>query len=222
MERQPAPRDETDAGSAINIRELARDELRAAVLILAEGMRDNPLHVKVFGADPDRRERRLLSFLGHLVAYVRSNGKLLGAYAQGELVGVLGMMKPGRCRPAGMDKLRFARVILACNSPIGVLSIGRWLAAWKHSDPPEPHWHLGPMAVRQDFRRQGIARRLMTHCCQHIDARSATAFLETDLAINAAFYATLGFVVTRREPVLGVSNWFMSRPPGTQVDQEPG
>ena len=212
MEGRPASRSQTGADLDADIRELEPDELRAAVAVLAEGMRDNPLHVKVFGADPDRRQRRLLGFLGHLIAYVRSSGILFGAYAHGELVGVLGMIKPGRCRPAGMDKLRFAGAILAGNPPAAVLRIGRWLAAWKRTDPPEPHWHLGPMAVWPAFRRRGIARRLMARCCEHIDTLGATAFLETDLAINVAFYETLGFVVTRREPVLGVSTWFMRRP----------
>lgn len=218
MERPPALRSLTDLEPDVEIRELAAGELRAAALVLAEGMRDNPLHVKVFGANPDRRERRLFSFLGHLIGYVRSNGQVLGAYAQGELVGVLGMMKPGRCHPAGMSKWRFARAILTGNSPIGVLRTGRWLAAWKRNDPSEPHWHLGPMAVRPASRRRGIARRLMTRCCAHIDTLEATAFLETDLAINAAFYETLDFVVTRRERVLGVSTWFMRRAPRTGAD----
>ncbi len=55
----------------------------------------------------------------------------------------------------------------------------------------------------------------MMRCCRHVDALAATAWLETDLAINAAFYETLGFAVIRHEPVLGVPNWFMRRPPPT-------
>ena len=44
-----------------------------------------------------------------------------------------------------------------------------------------------------------------------MDALGAAAYLETDLAINVAFYETLGFGVSRHEVVLGVPNWFMSR-----------
>jgi len=197
----------------IDIRDLAPDSQHAAAMLLAEGMRDNPLHVRMYGPNPARRERRLRRFLGHLIAYVGSNGRLIGAYSQDELVGVLGMIQPGRCRPAGLDRLRFAGVILADNPPHAVLRIGRWLAAWARNDPPEPHWHLGPMAVRPEFRRQGIARRLAKRGCAHIDSLGDAAFLETDLAINAAFYESLGFVVIRHEPVLGVPNWFMRRAP---------
>jgi hypothetical protein len=46
-----------------------------------------------------------------------------------------------------------------------------------------------------------------------MDALAATAYLETDLAINVDFYETLGFLVVKHELVLGMPNWFMSRPP---------
>lgn len=213
MDRQRASRGRTNVRVVADIRNLAPDALNAAAMLLAESMRDNPLHLKVFGADSVRRERRLRRFLGYLVGYVQSHGMLIGAYAQNELVGVLGMMQPGHCRPAGRDWLRFVGVILAGNPPQVVWRSGRWLAAWARNDPPEAHWHLGPMAVRPAFRRQGIARRLMGHGCEHIDSLGDAAFLETDLAINAAFYESLGFVVIRHEPVLGVPNWFMQRSP---------
>jgi len=197
----------------LEISVLGPDRLMQASAILADGMRDNPLHVAAFGADAARRRRRLARFLGYLVAYVHANGQLLGAYVDGDLVGVLGMMEPGRCRPRLVGALRFAGRILASNPPGNVLRILRWLSVWARNDPAEPHWHIGPLAVLATYRRQGIGRNLMSHCCRHVDERSATAYLETDLPINVAFYETLGFVVIKCESVLGVPNWFMIRPP---------
>jgi hypothetical protein len=71
--QQPTSYDQVDGDIFVDIRALMPGELRAAATILAHGVRDNPLHVKVFGRDPDRRQRRLLGFLGHLVAYIRPN-----------------------------------------------------------------------------------------------------------------------------------------------------
>lgn len=213
VEPAPTSPDHTGAALDVDIRVLAPAELRAAIAVLAHGMRDNPLHVKVFGGDPERRQWRLQCFLGRLIVYVQANGMLLGAFAHDELLGVLGMLQPGRCQPGWRDTLRFAGTMMASNTPAGMLRMHRWLTAWSRNDPAEPHWHLGPMAVRPAFRRQGIARRLMTHASEHVDARSTTSILETDLAINVAFYETLGFVVTRQQPVLGVHNWFMRRSP---------
>ena len=219
MERpQSSPR-RADAGAAIEITELASGEQRAAAaVVLADAMRDNPLHVQAFGADPARRRRRLWRFIDQVVRHVQSHGTLLGAYEQGELIGVLGMMEPGSCRPSHLAALRLAGVVVASNPPVGAWRIARWLAAWARNDPSELHWHIGPLAVVAAYRRQGVGRRLMMHCCRHLDWLAAAAWLETDLAINASFYETLGFATIRHEPVLGVPNWFMCRTPVERGD----
>lgn len=222
MARQPASSGPVDAGLPIAIRALEADELGAAVALLAEGMRDNPLHVKAFGPDPQRRQQRLRRFLGQLVAHVHSNGTLLGACVHDELVGVLGMMNPGRCRPARSDVLRMVGAIITSNPPLGVLRIQRWLSAWSRNDPLEPHAHIGPLAVSPAWRRQGVGRELMMQCCARLDALGAVAWLETDLASNVAFYETLGYVVVRQESVLGVPNWFMRREPDVAGMRERG
>lgn len=214
MERPQSSPHRADVGLAVEITELASDEQRAAAAaLLADAMRDNPLHVRAFGADPVRRRQRLWRFIEQMVRHVQSHGALLGAYAQGELIGVLGMMKPGRCRPSRLAALRFAGVVVTSNPPLGVWRIARWLATWARNDPSELHWHIGPLAVAEAYRRQGVGRRMMTHCCRHMDSLAAVAWLETDLAINAHFYETLGFATTRHEAVLGVPNWFMRRTP---------
>ena len=213
MTRQPASPSHAGDDLSVDIRALMPNELRAAAAILTHGMLNNPLHVKVFGADPEHRRRRLSRFLGPLVAYVRSNGVVLGAFVQGELIGVLGMIKPGRCRPKLGDRLRFARAILTGAPPTTLLRIHRWLGAWARNDPNEPHWHIGPLTVLPEYQRRGIGRRLMLQCCLRMDVLEAIAWLETDLEINANFYRTLGFDVVRQEPVFGVPTWFMSRVP---------
>ena len=198
-------------GRLLTIKVLGPHELGAATMLLTEGMRENPLHAKVFGADMEQRQRRLQRFIGLLVTHVYSNGTLLGARFDGELIGVLGMVMPGRCRPGWRETLRMVGAIIASNPLLGVWRIVRWLSAWARNDPFEPHAHIGPLAVAPAWRRRDAGRTLMTRCCQCVDADRAVAWLETDRAVNVAFYETLGFVVVRREPVLGVPNWFMRR-----------
>lgn len=215
MQRPESSPHPADVGLAVAITELVSDAQRAAAaVLLADAMRDNPLHVVAFGADPARRRRRLWRFLDQVLRHVQAHGTLLGACAQGELIGVLGMMKPGCCRPSPLASLRIAAVLVASNPPLGVWRIARWLATWARHDPSEMHWHIGPLAVLPAYRRQGVGRRLMSQCCRQLDSLGAVAWLETDLAINARFYETLGFVTVRHESVLGVPNWFMHRTPG--------
>ncbi|MEH6952607.1 GNAT family N-acetyltransferase [Nitrobacter sp. NHB1] len=148
-----------------------------------------------------------------MVRYAHSNGEVLGAYVHGVLIGVLGMIQPGRCRPTLSGRLRIGLALLTSIRPAVLLRVHRWLAAWERNDPREPHWHIGPLVVLPAYRRHGIGRRLMMHCCQRMDALSASAWLETDLEINATFYRSVGFVVIKQELVLEVPNWFMSRSP---------
>ncbi len=202
-----------DNNLSIVLKPLLLEDRCAAAALLAQAMRDNPLHVAVFGSDPDLRERRLSRFLGSMVAFVMGRGTVLGAYAGDELIGVLGMIGPGRCRSGLMDILRFAGVLVAGNRPDVLVRISRWLVTWARNDSPDAHWHIGPLAVDAAWRRRGVGRQLMAECCARMDVRSDTGCLETDLAINVAFYQSLGFVVTRRIHLLGVSNWFMTRLP---------
>lgn len=209
--RSTMPECRKDAGA--EIRALVASDLPAAADVLAQGMRDNSLHVQVFGLEPALREGRLLRFLGPAVAYVHANGVVLGAYVGGELAGVLGMTEPGRCRPPLKDAIQFARSIASSFPPVVILRIARWLAAWRRNDPTEPHWHIGPLAVLPTYRRKGIGQHLMLKCCERLDELSAIGYLETDTPENVSFYEKLGFTVTGQEAVLGVPNWFMKRAP---------
>jgi hypothetical protein len=47
-----------------------------------------------------------------------------------------------------------------------------------------------------------------------MDAYGAVAYLETDRRANVHFYQKFGFTVVAEADVMGVSNWFMSRPGG--------
>ena len=47
----------------IEIREARPHELSLAAALLSRGMRDNPLHMSVFGPEPQQRERARKSLL---------------------------------------------------------------------------------------------------------------------------------------------------------------
>ncbi len=212
MARESAAKTRAGDDLALDIRVISPGKLDVAARLLAHAMLNNPLHIEVFGSDSEQRERRLLRFFGLVLPYVQANGEILGAYIQGELTGVLGMIRPGRCRPTWADKLWIGPLIAASNPPAVAIRIVQWLTAWSRNDSAVPHWHIGPLAVLPAYRRRGIARRLMTHCCQCMDALGAVACLETDLEVNVGFYQRLGFAVLKEENVLGVPNWFMCRP----------
>lgn len=203
-------------GQVAIIRPIRPEEDSAAVGLLAIGMAENPLHLRVFGMEAERRLRRLRGLFELLLRHLRQNGDLLGAFDAGDrMTGVLGLIRPGLCRPALSVRLQMGATILARMPPGVVWRVRRWLITWERLEPARPHWHFGPLAVAPEQRRQGIASRLMEAGCGIVDAAGlAPAWLETDLEANARFYRRFGFAVARRQPVLGVDNWFMIREAG--------
>lgn len=195
-------------------RTLGRAERRIAARLLALGMSGNPLHVVACGRDPRMRERCLGRFFNALLPFVERHGTLRGAFADGELVAVLGILPPGACRPTAVERVRMAlRVALGC-PPTAAWRIARWLLDWQRRHPRSPHWHLGPLAVHPGWRRRGIASALLREHCRVADASGAPSWLETDLEANVELYRRFGFRVVAERPVLGVRNWFMARPAG--------
>ncbi len=195
----------------IEIRDLTPGETDAAAAVLGRGMRDNPLHVRAFGADSDPRERTLTRiFQGVLRQYV-SKGVILGAFDSDALVGVCAMVEPGRCQPSGGERLRLLPEAIAGAGLGGTVRLLKWVGAWARHDPREPHWHLGPVGIERHRQGQGIGTALLRAFCQRMDALGAMAYLETDKRENVTFYERFGFQVTVEEPVLETPNWFMAR-----------
>jgi ribosomal protein S18 acetylase RimI-like enzyme len=194
------------------LRDLAEEELPAAAALLGDAMRDNPLHLRVFGDDPSLRERALRRLFESALRRVRAKGAVEGAFGEGRLVGVCGRIRPGACRIGFGEKLRFLPSLLATNPWPTVLRILSWAGAWTKEDPDAPHWHLGPVGVLRARQGQGIGRELMKSFCERMDRERAAAYLETDLEANVRFYERSGFALGARRDVVGIPCWFMTRP----------
>ena len=206
-------KDEAGSLEGLKIGTLDAAEMGEAVGVIVRGMRDNPNIVAAFGQDPGVRHRRLLRLFGATAAAEvpgRDRDMLAARGPDGEILGVCGMMPPGRCQPGLGRQLRIAPALLA----LGLGGAGRtmkWLGTWSKQDPEERHWHLGPVAVDAHLQGKGIGSKLMQAFCAMMDAAGEVAYLETDKEINVRFYERFGFEVVGEEEVLGVSNWFMIR-----------
>ena len=192
----------------VEIRDLAREELVWGADVAARGMRDNPIHVAAFGADPrhrlnvsQRMFRALLPVLSHAPIAARR-----GAH----VVGVVGMGAPGACPLSVRQILR----MLPRQRPMGPADTRRtlkWMTVWRECDPDEPHWHLGPVAVEPGLQGMGIGSQMMEEFARRMDEARALAYLETDKLQNVMFYERFGFETVDERVVLGVPNWFMRR-----------
>jgi ribosomal protein S18 acetylase RimI-like enzyme len=190
---------------------LGSADAEQVVGVLSRGMRDNPLHVAVFGEDPERRQERLHRLFGaafHTMGWQRH--MLAARSADGAIVGVCGILPPGNCLPTPGKQLRMLPGLLQ-NGPRAASRTLRWLGAWSKHHPEERHWHLGPIAVDAGLQRMGVGSLLMEVFHAQMDAAGEEAYLETDKLANVRFYKRFGFEVVGEQDVLGVPNWFMRR-----------
>ncbi|HLY10666.1 MAG TPA: GNAT family N-acetyltransferase [Planctomycetota bacterium] len=197
------------------LRDLAIGDLPSAAAVLGNGLRDNPMHVRVFGGDADARERALTRLFEGALHRIAEKGFIEGAYVDGRLAGICGRMPPGRCRIGFGETLRFLPSMLSAHPISTVFRIFSWAKAWGNEDPETPHWHLGPVGVLRTHQGQGIGSALLSAFGARMDQARSPAYLETDKDVNVTFYERAGFGVLQRKEALGVPCWFMSRPPGS-------
>jgi ribosomal protein S18 acetylase RimI-like enzyme len=203
------------ANCVVKLGQLRRTDLRPAALILSRAMRDNPLKVRAFAiSNAERRRRALERFFRPVLLGLHQRGLIYGAYRDNELVGICGIARPGFCQPTSLEKLRVLPAVVLGNPLVTAFRVLDWADAWAHRDLAGAHWHLGPVAIEPCVQRQGIGSALLTAFCVHMDAYGAVAYLETDRPANVHFYQKFGFAVVAEADVMGVPNWFMSRPCG--------
>jgi GNAT superfamily N-acetyltransferase len=140
-----------------------------------------------------------------------AKGVVLGAFQDDTLVGIAGMVPPGKCQPSMREKVMVLPRIFPAVGGSAFARVGRWMGTWAQHDPSEPHWHLGPVAVDAHLQGRGIGGQLMKEYCARLDRARAVGYLETDKPTNVSFYGKFGFKMTGSAPVLNTPNWFMRR-----------
>jgi ribosomal protein S18 acetylase RimI-like enzyme len=201
--------------AGMTLRELRSAELGEAAHLLGSAMCDNPANVRVFRIpDRERRTRALERFFVPVLGGLHQRGLIYGAFRGGSLVGVCGMARPAFCRPTVLEAVGIVPSAVLGNPAGTILRVMTWVGEWARRDLAEPHWHLGPVAVDPQLQGQGVGTAMLTAFCSHMDDLSMLSYLETDKYENVRFYRRLGFAVVAEAEVLGVPNWFMSRPGG--------
>ena len=205
----------------IRIQRLHRADLHEATILLSRAFESNPNHVAAFGPERSRIQTLAGRLFHPVLDGLLERGLILGAYDANALAGVAAVAQPGQCRPGTHEKTRILVGLLGAGRPAIPIRVLRWAQAWARHEPPAMHWHVGPVGVTPLHQGHGIGTVLMHAVCHHIDGSAGLGYLETDRSQNVAFYERHGFVVGERESVLGVPNWFMTRPPARKLDTAP-
>ena len=116
------------------------------------------MHLAVFGDGVIalQRQERMFS-----VVLREFPGEKLGAKIDGNLVGVLRMVRSPLCRLPPEEAVRLGPRLLAILGDTAP-RVRDWFGVWSEHDPETPHWHLGPVAVTPDSSCGGLPPRPVT------------------------------------------------------------
>ena len=176
-------------------------------LMLARAFASNPVHLAAFGHNPLAKNEVFFR-----TALPLLKGPKLVATDGLRLLGFVHWVDSIRCQVGGLEKVRLLPTMLAGLGGRATVKALSWLSTWAKHDPRDLHVHLGPIGVAPEAQGQRIGSRLMTRYCEALEKAGEPGYLETDRPGNVAFYRRFGFETTQELPVIGVTNYFMSRP----------
>ena len=191
----------------VNITALLPEMQLDAARLLAAAFVTNPLHAAAFGAGALAKNEAFFR-----IALASMNGPKYVALIDSRVVGVIHWTDSPGCQFSSIEKLRMTPSMIRGFGLLPALRVGTWLSRWSKHDPSQSHSHLGPIGVAPEAQGRRIGQQLMEHYCSQLDQFHKTSYLETDRPENVEFYRRFGFETIREVPVLGVPNFFMSRP----------
>lgn len=199
----------------MSVRALRGREAPAAVRVLAQAFFEDPAMVRV---QPDERRRRKLLerwFAALALVAVRTGRRpLVGAFADGRLVGAHTAHEPGTYPPPPWTMPLHAPAMVPAGPPTTVRSL-RWAHAREQVPPRSRRFlYLELLGTAPGQQGRGVGFALISRLLAEADARRLDVVLHTNTPRNVTYYERLGFVTTNEQLLpLGVPEWLMERPP---------
>lgn len=191
----------------------ARTDLAAE--LLASAFADDPMFTSAL---PDRvgRLAGLPLLWRSMIRQFLPAGRLEIAERDGRPVGAI-LLGDGQASQIGwVETVRygFVRFGLAAGVPqaLGLMRLQTHMDRVHHEIISEPHVYVAGLGVRPSDQRRGAGSELLDRVLAWVDEQGLPAYLETNLAVNAALYRTKGFRVVREQEAHGFHTWFMLRP----------
>ena len=188
--------------SGITISFMEKGDIEKSARVLSIAMLDNPIHYAVFqSADEKARieiEKDFLSLLND------NPGIVFIAKEKRNIIGVMRMQSY-----SGRDTSQIKKIPKDESSFEWRKSI--WQSEWASHEPEDQHWTLGPVGVLPTHQGGGVGTTLMKRFCTEVDACQASAYLETDKELNAAFYEKFGFKTSSESLIFDVKCHYMQR-----------
>ena len=188
----------------IRISLIEKADIAESARVLGEAMLNVPLHVAVFQGQGENERALIEKMFLHLFGELP--GVTFLAKINSKIVGVMRMKTCNGRKVSNESAQTGDESNLDWRQSI-------WHNEWARLDPPDQHWHLGPVGILPKHQGKGIGTKLLSRFCQEVDACGSPAYLETDSDKNVRFYQRFGFEVIRETDIFDVTNRYMWRPP---------
>jgi ribosomal protein S18 acetylase RimI-like enzyme len=186
----------------INISLMEINDVQESARVLSVAMVDNPLHEAIFQGKGEKERLEIEKMFNDL--FIQLPGVVFLAREKNNIIGVMRMKSCSGSEVEDDPKNSEDENSIDWRKSI-------WQAEWARNDPPEQHWHLGPIGVLPSHQGSGIGSLLMERFCREVDACSAKAYLETEGDKNKRFYKKFGFDIISKSTLLNVENLYMER-----------
>lgn len=180
---------------------MEQNDIRESAKVLSIAMLNNPNHIGVFLGNGENERSKIENMFFELFKTLPGI-----VFLAKEKDNVIGVMRMKSCIGKSVDEPDAPGDENDVNWRKTVL-----FKEWAKHDPPEQHWHLGPIGVLPSYRNMGVGTRLMKRFCREVDNCSASAYLETDIDENVQFYKKFGFNLISESTIFNVVNRYMLR-----------
>jgi ribosomal protein S18 acetylase RimI-like enzyme len=193
---------------------LAREQMNAAVDVLADAFADYPVMRYTLG-EQHGRPGRLALLIGLFVVrrFLRGDPVLGSSDANARLIGVATLTRPGDHSTASEIEQHRTRIWGELGDGARARYEAYVAAANRHS-PPAHDYHLNMIGVRAAMQGRGHARMLLdaVHALADADPQASGVSLNTERASNLRFYERFGYRVLGHTPVgEGLETWPLFR-----------
>jgi GNAT superfamily N-acetyltransferase len=184
-------------------------EIGEAARLISLSLLDTP-NAQAFWGGQGEIQRRRLERATRLVNLQHPQAVNLAVRLGDQLVGALCMIHSPACQLTTWQALKLLPQLggaawVNFRRGIELQKIGARL------DPPQTHWHLGPVGIAPTLQGRGLGSQIFEAMCRFLDEKGEAGYLETDRMWIVHSLEGYGFVTIGKAEILGVQNWRLWR-----------
>lgn len=200
------------------VRALRTEEIPLAAKMIAAAYDDDPSVAELIDIpDKSRRLVVLKNYFAQLLRLGTKFGRVIAMDHDGTLGGLAIFYTPGTYPPQGFSYwINSIKTLIALWPKVGMKCLARLLhlsSTLPKYQPMEPHYYLELGCVAKAFQNTGIGTSLSRYLFTLADHDGCGIYAETSNQKNLPIFEKIGYAITGRNQVDGITFWGLWRGP---------